>query len=428
MYFLKVLEAFPFALALALIGAVLTGLREFDRGGSTRRLVFWGLALGLLTALVLAALKFRALFPAGHPLHFLSRIVVNREFYNLALLWPMLATMVAFTILCPAPRKRVSVSSRSCFYLGAALVTLWAAFGPPDLFIYPFDFGVGLDSVFNLDYLARVTGYCLGFVLLIVLALAVYFQILTTPPKLMKYFLKASLIVLIGFILLKTTQIMLVRGLLPRSRGLNRAVIFVLERDNFFLYAQLVIWGGLAFWRMVSSRLVKPLGANPALVRKAKADLARQFRIGLLVILSFAAFLASVTALKAYSERGPNIAEPLTVEAKDGLIKLEIAVIGDGQLHRRQFLTKSGVMTRFIVIKKNERAYGVGLDACDICGATGYYQRGDQVICKLCDVVMNKVTIGFPGGCNPVPLDFRIEAGFLVIEAANLEKEQRRFQ
>jgi uncharacterized membrane protein len=251
---------------------------------------------------------------------------------------------------------------------------------------------------------------------------------LAAPPKLAQWFVRASLFVLIGLIALKITQIMLVRGMLPRSRNLTRALIFVLERDNFFLYAQMVIWGGLALLQIIRARLTKPLGANPALVRKARADLRLQLVLGVLVIAAFGAIFGSVTALKAYSERGPNIAEPLTVEAKDGLIELDLTIVGDGKLHRRQYLTKSGVMTRFIVIRKSDRAYGVGLDACDICGATGYYQRGDQVICKLCDVVMNKITIGFPGGCNPVPLDFRLEGGKIVIEAANLEKERRRFQ
>ncbi|OCG45293.1 hypothetical protein A9G35_06565 [Gilliamella sp. Choc5-1] len=85
-------------------------------------------------------------------------------------------------------------------------------------------------------------------------------------------------------------------------------------------------------------------------------------------------------------------------------------------------------MVRFIVIKKSENAYGVGFDACDICGASGYYQRGNQVVCILCDVVMNIATIGFSGGCNPVPLKYEIIDGNMVIRPANLEAEKNRFK
>ncbi|MDR0652224.1 MAG: DUF2318 domain-containing protein [Synergistaceae bacterium] len=45
----------------------------------------------------------------------------------------------------------------------------------------------------------------------------------------------------------------------------------------------------------------------------------------------------------------------------------------------------------------------------------------------LCDVVMNKSTIGLPGGCNPVPLAFKIEEGSMIIETSDLAAEARRF-
>ena len=65
---------------------------------------------------------------------------------------------------------------------------------------------------------------------------------------------------------------------------------------------------------------------------------------------------------------------------------------------------------------------------CDICGASGYYQRGNQVVCILCDVVMNIATIGFAGGCNPVPLKYEIIDGNMVIRPAHLEAEKGRFK
>jgi uncharacterized membrane protein len=41
---------------------------------------------------------------------------------------------------------------------------------------------------------------------------------------------------------------------------------------------------------------------------------------------------------------------------------------------------------------------------------------------------MNKSTIGFPGGCNPVPLDFSVAEGRLLIDLRNLEDEAYRFE
>ena len=71
--------------------------------------------------------------------------------------------------------------------------------------------------------------------------------------------------------------------------------------------------------------------------------------------------------------------------------------------------------------------YGVGLDACDICGVAGYYERNNDIICKRCDVVMNKATIGFKGGCNPVPFPYEIADMKIIIRKADLEAEKNRF-
>jgi uncharacterized membrane protein len=100
----------------------------------------------------------------------------------------------------------------------------------------------------------------------------------------------------------------------------------------------------------------------------------------------------------------------------------------DGHLHRFVYTASDATEVRFIVIRKNEIAYGVGLDACDICGPTGYYERKGQIICRLCDVVMNISTIGFMGGCNPVPLAYTLRGGTMVIDTEHLENEKGRFK
>jgi uncharacterized membrane protein len=108
-------------------------------------------------------------------------------------------------------------------------------------------------------------------------------------------------------------------------------------------------------------------------------------------------------------------------------IIIPIEQVDDGRLHRFAYTASDGTEVRFIVIKKNAVAYGVGLDACDICGNTGYYERKDEVICRLCDVVMNKSTIGFKGGCNPVPLAYSLRDGKMVVRIEDLENEKSRF-
>ena len=40
---------------------------------------------------------------------------------------------------------------------------------------------------------------------------------------------------------------------------------------------------------------------------------------------------------------------------------------------------------------------------------------------------MNKSTIGFKGGCNPVPFEYEIKDKKIYIDKATLEKEKDRF-
>ena len=50
----------------------------------------------------------------------------------------------------------------------------------------------------------------------------------------------------------------------------------------------------------------------------------------------------------------------------------------------------------------------------------GYYQKGTNVICKNCGSAIFVPTIGHAGGCNPIPLESRVEGDQLVIPAAKL--------
>jgi high-affinity iron transporter len=76
---------------------------------------------------------------------------------------------------------------------------------------------------------------------------------------------------------------------------------------------------------------------------------------------------------------------------------------------------------RFIVIQKPDHTLAAAFDACRICGTQGYYQKGQQVICRNCasDIIVS--TIGTEGGCNPVPLKSRVEGSTLVIDEAALD-------
>ena len=169
-----------------------------------------------------------------------------------------------------------------------------------------------------------------------------------------------------------------------------------------------------------SLRITEPYD-NPAQRRKLLAKNRRQRRWSAAILVCMAIAVVNLTAVKAYDNRVVELSPPeeYTVEGDKILIPLEN--LEDGHLHRYEYTTKDKVDVRWIVIKKpGASSYGVGLDACNVCGIAGYFERSGQVVCKRCDVVMNINTIGFKGGCNPIPLAYKVDGGNMIIELSDV--------
>lgn len=110
------------------------------------------------------------------------------------------------------------------------------------------------------------------------------------------------------------------------------------------------------------------------------------------------------------------------------MIVIFLIDVEDGYLYRFLYIVIGGNNVRFIVVKKLKGgSYGLGFDVCDICGVVGYFERNDEIVCKCCDVVMNKLIIGFKGGCNLVLFEYEIKNKKIYIDKVILEKEKDCF-
>jgi uncharacterized membrane protein len=73
---------------------------------------------------------------------------------------------------------------------------------------------------------------------------------------------------------------------------------------------------------------------------------------------------------------------------------------------RRYVVTIDGNALRFLLYKKPDGKVATILDACAICGDTGFYNSGAQgITCKNCSAPVNPQTVGDGGGCNPIPFE-----------------------
>jgi FTR1 family protein len=114
-----------------------------------------------------------------------------------------------------------------------------------------------------------------------------------------------------------------------------------------------------------------------------------------------------------------SAAAPVTAGA-DGKVRIPLATFQGTALRRFQ-TTVAGQTVRFFAIPIAKGGpIATAFDACLLCGPRGYYQEGGNVTCLHCGSVIYPPSIGQTGGCNPVPLASKVEAGDLVLTAADL--------
>ena len=168
---------------------------------------------------------------------------------------------------------------------------------------------------------------------------------------------------------------------------------------------------------------------NPAQHRKLRAKNRSYRRMACVALACMVVFGLSLTIIKEYDTREIELSAPETYTVEGDKIYVAMEDVNDFHLHRFEYRTENNVDVRWIVVRKpNSAAYGVGLDACEVCGNAGYYERNGQVVCRRCDVIMNTNTIGFKVGCNPIPLKYEVEDGKLMFKLEDILAGEREFK
>jgi high-affinity iron transporter len=129
--------------------------------------------------------------------------------------------------------------------------------------------------------------------------------------------------------------------------------------------------------------------------------------------------IVALTADFVYGRTSAAPAPAQILVAQNDSVRVQVSQINDSDLHFYQVRDGNSAI-RFFVIRKPGGAWGVALDACRICGAQGYRQDGQNVICRNCSSAIYVPSIGTTGGCNPVQLVSRVDGDSIVIELAEL--------
>ncbi len=209
-------------------------------------------------------------------------------------------------------------------------------------------------------------------------------------------------------------------GILPSSSREMALVGPVVKNESFFFVTILALAAVMLLMEWRKRRGPRTEGLEGAALRKAQWSARRERFWMIASCVASCIFILLITAEFIYARQATQLSTPAQVTLDNGAVRLPVAALSDGNLHRFE-LQDDGVSVRFIVIEKPDHTLATAFDACEICGTQGYYQKGPEIICRNCgsDIVIS--TIGVRGGCNPIPLASHVEGDKLVIAADALE-------
>ena len=166
----------------------------------------------------------------------------------------------------------------------------------------------------------------------------------------------------------------------------------------------------------------------------------KKSRMASILIIAVLALAAGVVYLLAGGAKDKPASSTVGVAGNDvaegsnraatGDVTIPLAELSGGKARFFEYKASDSTSVRFFAIKSSDGVYRAALDACDVCyaGKKGYYQDGDDMVCKKCgkrfpSALVNEVT----GGCNPISVPRAVEGDKLVIKAAELERRRTYF-
>ena len=215
-------------------------------------------------------------------------------------------------------------------------------------------------------------------------------------------------------------------GVIPSSKR-EMAIIGPIVRNDLFFFVTIVALAALMILFEVKRRQPAEVADSPAARRKA-AWSARRERLWMAsVYASSFVFILLVTAEFIYAKSVSALSPATEVTFTDGKVRIPIAQVTDGDLHRFSS-NENGVEVRFWLYQKPDGKIATVFDACEICGAAGYYKTKTGVVCKNCSAPVNPQSVGTSGGCNPVPLKAEVTSDSVIIEESELAARAPLFQ
>jgi FTR1 family protein len=209
---------------------------------------------------------------------------------------------------------------------------------------------------------------------------------------------------------------------LPSSKH-EMAVIGPIVNNEFFFFV--FIFGAAALlvfreWQTAKHSKAAEVASNDAEKRLIEAQNRRQRRWMAAAAVASLAVILVLAADFVYARANSAPPSARLIATSGNELRVPLSEVQDGNLHLYT-ANIGGQSLRFMIIKK-PNGWGTALDACRICGAEGYRQDGQNVICRHCGSAIYVPTIGDAGGCNPIGVPAHVDGADLVLDTTQLSQ------
>lgn len=196
---------------------------------------------------------------------------------------------------------------------------------------------------------------------------------------------------------------------------------------SFVSLVLLLLFPCLFLYHSLTEPVPEPEERSNAEKRKIRSTIVTGRRRKALPVATFIVLILIAWSLRSEEAiMQMYLPKPKPVVADRGVVMIPLSSpemnLMDGSLHKFS-VSHEGKLYRLIMIKRWDNTLAAALDACEMCPPEGYGLRGDHVICVYCGTPIPVNTLGSPGGCNPIPVAFSVEGGFVRIEIREIVKK-----
>jgi uncharacterized membrane protein len=215
-------------------------------------------------------------------------------------------------------------------------------------------------------------------------------------------------------------------GVLPSSKR-EMAIIGPIVRNDMFFFVTILALAALMVLFEVKRREPVAVADSPAERRKALWTARRERLWMASVYASSFVFILMVTAEFVYAKKASALSPATEITFVNGQATIPLSQVSDGDLHRYA-ANENGTEVRFWMYRKPDGKIATVFDACEICGAVGFYKGPEGIVCKNCAAPINGQSVGMAGGCNPIPLAANVTSDSITIKEADIAARAKMFQ